>query len=471
MTKASKPSPSKSTDNWPAGFLWGASTSSYQIEGAWNEDGRAPSVWDTHCRQKGRVNNEDTGDTACDHYHRYPEDIRLMQDIGIAAYRFSIAWPRVLPRGRGAANEKGLDFYDRLIDALLKAKIEPWICLYHWDMPQCLEDLGGWTVRDSAGWFSDYTTLVARRYGDRVRRWASFNEQNVSTLFGFAMGWSPPGITDKAAYYRAVHHQNLAHGEAIAALRSLVPNASLGVIHNRQIVYPDRKNPAHEPAVAPLDAHWNKIFPDPQILGCYPAIVADDVEPYMHAGDLTRICQPLDWFGLNHYGPMWAKLEPNSVLGFHVGASPDDMPHSEIGWAIYPEAFHDELLDTHKRYRLPVYVTENGCGSNKEKPDKSGTVTDKHRIAYLRDYTAAMAQAIRDGADVRGYFVWSLLDNFEWGSGYANRFGIVRVDFDTQKRTPKASSRWYADLIRNSSGKSSVGLKVKPRPAPKQRAA
>ena len=448
MRTVSKRSSAKAPITWPAGFLWGASTSSYQIEGAWNEDGRAPSVWDTHCRLKGRVNNEDTGDTACDHYHRFSEDIALMKKIGIAAYRFSIAWPRVLPRGRGVVNEKGMDFYDRLIDGLLKAGIEPWICLYHWDMPQSLEDLGGWTHRDSAGWFSDYATLMACRYGDRVSRWATFNEQNVSTLFGFAMGWSPPSIADRAAYYRAVHHQNLAHGEAISALRAAVPKASLGVVHNRQIVYPERHDPAHQAAVDPMDAHWNKIFPDPQILGCYPNLVADDIEPYVRAGDLTRICQPLDWFGLNHYGPMWAKVEANTLLGFQLGGAPDEMPHSEIGWAIHPEAFHYELLETHKRYRLPIYVTENGCGSDKEQPDKTGYVSDTHRIAFLNDYTAAMSQAIRDGADVRGYFVWSLLDNFEWGSGYANRFGIVHVDFTTKKRTPKASARWYTNLIR-----------------------
>ena len=436
----------------PAGFLWGVSTSSYQIEGAAHEDGRAPSVWDTHCRQKGRVNNDDTGDVACDHYHRYAEDVGLMKDIGLDAYRFSIAWPRVLPRGRGKANGRGLDFYDRLIDAVLEAGIQPWICLYHWDLPQALEDLGGWINRDSAGWFADYALLTARRYGDRVKHWATFNEQNVSTIFGFALNWTPPGIADRAAYYRAVHHQNLAHGMAIDVLRDSVPGASLGVIHNRQIVYPERHDPAHQAAVAPMDAHWNDIFPDPQILGVYPELVADEIEPYVRAGDLARICRPLDWFGLNHYGPMWAKVDPNAVFGFHLGAAPEEMPHSEIGWAIHPEAFHYELLNVHRRYKLPIYVTENGCGSDKDQPDEAGRVHDAHRIAYLRDYTQAMAEAVADGADVRGYFVWSLLDNFEWGSGYANRFGLVYVGFETQKRLPKTSAQWYGELIRNNRG-------------------
>lgn len=429
-------------------FIWGVSTSSYQIEGAANEDGRAPGVWDTFCKMKGRINNDDSGETACDHYHRYAEDIRLMRDLGVDAYRFSISWPRIMPRGRGRSNEKGLDFYDRLIDALLTAGIEPWLCLYHWDLPQALADLGGWINRDSAGWFADYTALVARRYGDRVKHWATFNEQNVSTLFGFALAWTPPAIADRAAYLQAVHHQNLAHGAAVDVLRGCVSNAALGVVHNRQRVYPEHRDAAQASAVAPMDVHWNRIFPDPQILGYYPNEVAEEMEPYVRAGDMSRICRPLDWFGLNHYGPLWAKIDADSVLGFHLGSAPEETPHPEIGWAIHPDDFRAELLETYQRYRLPIYVTENGCGSDKDEPDASGNINDIHRIAYLRDYTQAMGEAMREGADVRGYFVWSLLDNFEWGSGYANRFGLVYVDFATLQRIPKASAAWYAALIR-----------------------
>jgi len=432
----------------PPGFVWGTSTSSYQIEGAANEDGRAPSVWDTLCNMKDAVANGDTGDVACDHYHRYAEDIRIMADLGIQAYRFSIAWPRILPRGRGVAHERGLDFYDRLIDGLLAAGIEPCACLYHWDLPQALQNLGGWVNRDSVGWFADYALLAARRYGDRVKRWATFNEQSVSTLFGFAWGVSPPRSTDRAAYFSAVHHQNLAHGAAIDVLRTAVPNALLGVVHNRQIVYPQRHDSAHQAAVDPMDAHWNNIFPDPQILGFYPEAVVDAIEPFLRAGDLSRICRPLDWFGLNHYGPLWARVDPACALGFQMGAAPDAMRHSDIGWAVEPEAFKLELLRTYRRYKLPIYVTENGCGSDKEIADETGFVDDRHRIAFLQDYLAAMAEAVAEGADVRGYYVWSLLDNFEWGAGYAHRFGIVRVDFTSQKRTPKASAQWYADVIK-----------------------
>lgn len=445
----------------PADFIWGASTSSYQIEGAANEDGRMPGVWDTFCKMKGRINNDDTGDVACDHYHRYSEDIALMQEMGLDAYRFSISWPRVLPHGRGRINSKGLDFYDRLIDALLEAGIEPWVCLYHWDFPQALADLGGWINRDSSGWFADYAMLMARRYGDRVKHWATFNEQNVSTLFGFALNWTPPAIADRASYLQAVHHQNLAHGAAVDVLREWVANASIGVIHNRQAVYPERRDSAHQRAVAPMDVYWNRIFPDPQILGFYPVEIAEELDAYQQAGDMRRICRPLDWFGLNHYGPLWAKVDPSTVFGFHLGAGPEELPHPEVGWTIHPEVFQAELLDTYRRYRLPIYVTENGCGGDKDKPDEAGRVLDTHRIAYLRDYTRAMAEAVLAGADVRGYFVWSLLDNFEWGSGYANRFGLIYVDFVTQQRIPKASSAWYSALMRVNREKRKMAVSAK----------
>ncbi len=447
------PSPSVPVLGLPAGFVWGASTSSYQIEGAADEDGRGQSVWDLQCRLQNAVRNGDTGDVACDHYHRYREDIALMQDLGIQAYRFSIAWPRILPRGRGRVNEKGLDFYDRLIDGLLTAGVEPWICLYHGDLPLALHaDLGGWASRDSAGYFADYAMLAARRYGDRVQRWATFNEQGLSAILAHLWGWSPLHTKSRDAYFRAVHHQNLAHGAAIDALRAQVRGASLGIIHNRQRVYPERDDLASQDAAEAMDLHWNRIFPDAQILGAYPEAVADEFEPYVRAGDLSRICRPLDWFGINHYSPIYAGFNHENLFGFGFGAAPGELPRSDIGWPIMPEGFCADLLEIHRRYRLPIYVTENGYGSDKETSDAEGCVQDDRRIAYLRGYTTAMAEAVRNGADVRGYFVWSLLDNFEWGAGYANRFGIVRVDFETQKRTPKASARWYAELIRANGG-------------------
>jgi beta-glucosidase len=431
----------------PEGFLWGSSTSSYQIEGAAREDGRGASIWDSFCRQKGRIGNGDTGDVACDHYHRYAEDIALMRDLGLKAYRFSTAWPRVLPLGRGAANEKGLDFYDRLIDGVLEAGIEPWLCLYHWDLPQSLDDLGGWTNRDIAGWFADYAALIARRYGDRVKRFATFNEPSVAIMFGYAMGWNAPGVAERSSYFKAVHHLNLAHGRAVDVIRSLVPAASIGIVHNRQQVYPESDKPEDIHAATLLDTHWNLIFPDPQNFAAYPALAAADMEPYQQAGDMAQICRPTDWFGLNHYSPIYARADAGSQLGFAWGKAPDEIAQTGIGWPIYPDAFREILIDTSKRYGLPVYVTENGCG-DKEAPDAAGNIVDERRIDYLRAYTLALGEAVKAGADVRGYFVWSLLDNFEWGAGFANRFGLVYVDFDTLKRTPKASAHWYAATIR-----------------------
>ncbi|HEY0836255.1 MAG TPA: GH1 family beta-glucosidase [Azospirillum sp.] len=435
---------------FPPGFLWGASTSSYQIEGAANEDGRGPSIWDTLCRMKDRVDNGDTGDVACDHYHRYAEDVALMRDLGLNAYRFSVAWPRVLPRGRGAVNEPGLAFYDRLIDSLLEAGIEPWLCLYHWDLPQGLQDLGGWANRDTAGWFADYAALCARRYGDRVKRWATINEFSVFTLFAYALGAGAPGISDRNEHLKAIHHVNLAHGAGVDVLRALVPGASIGAVHSVQPCRPENADdPGHREAAALFDELWNLAFPDAQLRGHYPPRIAAAIEPYVRAGDMARICRPIDWFGLNHYAPMYAKPDPETVWGCGWGAAPDGMPRTDVGWPMQPEAFRDTLLDLTRRYRLPIYVTENGFGSKTETgPD------DPRRLAYLRAYVAAMGEAARAGADVRGYFVWSLLDNFEWNGGYAPRFGIVHVDFETQRRTPKSSARWYADLIRAARGNS-----------------
>jgi len=431
---------------WPRGFLWGVSSSSYQIEGAAAEDGRAPSIWDTRCRLQGKVARGDTGDVAADHYHRYAEDVALTKTLGVDAYRFSVAWPRVLPRGRGAANPKGLDFYDRLIDAVLAAGIEPWLCLYHWDLPQALDDLGGWTNRDSAGWFADYAALAARRYGDRVKRWATFNEFAVFTLFGYAQDWGAPGIGDRAAHLRTIHHVNLAHGAGADVIRALVPRASIGAIHNRQPIWPEHDTATDRAAAALLDEHWNGAFPDPQLLGHYPPQVASVIEPYVQAGDMARICRPLDWFGLNHYGPIFARADAASTWGFGWGSPPADAPRTEIGWPIYPDAFRDVLLDLTHRYRLPIYVTENGVGG-KDTPDETGRVDDPKRISFLRAYIGAMHAAIQAGADVRGYFVWSLLDSFEWGAGYGECFGLVYVSRDTLERIPKSSFRWYADLI------------------------
>jgi beta-glucosidase len=428
-----------------AKFIWGVSTASYQIEGAAREDGRGPSIWDTRCQQIGRIANGDTGDVACDHYHRYAEDIALMRELGVDAYRFSVAWPRVLPSGRGKLNEPGLAFYDRLIDALLAAGIEPWLCLYHWDLPQALADLGGWTSRDCAGWFADYATLLARRYGDRVKRFATFNEPSVFTLFGYGTGSQAPGIVDRGLLGRAIHHVNLAHGAAVDVLRALVPAASIGAIHNRQPCRPATE--ADEAAATVFGAYWNGAFPDPQCRGFYPPLLAATIEPCLQAGDLARICRPVDWFGLNHYSPVYLRADSSNAVGAWFASAPEGVPLSGIGWPIEPDAFRDTLIEIDRSYRLPIYVLENGFGA-REAPDAARAIHDQPRIDFLAAYTDAAAQARAAGADLRGYFVWSLLDNFEWDSGYASRFGLVYVDYPTLRRIPKASFRWYAERIR-----------------------
>ena len=431
-------------------FIWGVSTSSFQIEGAANADGRGASIWDTYCRQPGKVANGDTGDIACDHYHRYREDIGLMRELGVGAYRFSVAWPRVMPNGRGTVNEAGLAFYDRLIETLLAAGIEPWLCLYHWDLPQALEDLGGWTNRDCAQWFADYAALIGRRYGDRVKRFATFNEPCVFTLYGYGFGGLAPGLSDRALLLRAIHHVNLAHGAAVDRLRAGVAGASLGAIHNCQPARAASGKLADIEAAQRHDVYWNRAFPDPQLLGSYPPALAEAMAPYQQPDDLAQICRPVDWFGLNHYSPHYVIASDRNPLGVGFAPAPDGVPRSAIGWPIEPEAFRETLVAVHARYGLPIYVLENGIGCF-DKPDADGDVPDRPRIAFLGAYTAAMFEAMNAGVDVRGYFVWSLLDNFEWSAGYSQRFGLVYVDYPTQRRLPKASFHWYARLIKSRS--------------------
>ncbi len=424
-------------------FIWGVSTSSFQIEGATKEDGRGASVWDVYC-QNGDIKNHDTGEVACDHYHRYREDVGLMKALGVQAYRFSVAWPRILPQGRGLANEAGLSFYDRLIDELLAAGIEPWLCLYHWDLPQALEEHGGWLNREAAVWFADYTTLVAARFGDRVKRFATLNEPSIFSLFSRSLGRRDR--TSEEMLHRMIHNVNLAHGAAVDVLRATVENASIGCIHNLQPCRPSSGSEADAAAAGQLNVYWNHAFPDPQCRGEYPPSMRSAIDPHIQPGDLARICRPLDWFGLNHYSPVYVKSRPDSMLGYDFGEKPANVPLTPIGWPIDPEAFRETLQTIHVRYGLPIYVLENGFG-NSDQPDQTGAVIDSGRIDFLRAYIIAMNAAAASGADIRGYFIWSLLDNFEWNSGYSVRFGLTYVDYVSLRRTPKSSFRWYAELI------------------------
>jgi beta-glucosidase len=432
---------------FPEDFVWGVSTSSYQIEGAVAEDGRGKSVWDVYSHTPGRVANGDTGDVACDHYHRWREDIDLLAAGGFNAYRFSTAWSRILPDGSGAIEPRGLDFYDRLVDGLIARGIAPWLCLYHWDLPQALQDKGGWTNRDIVQHFVDYAFVVARRLGDRVKHWAMLNEANVHAILGHGSGGGAPGLTGLQNMVAAWHHLNLAQGRALAALRAERADLRLGTVIALQPVRPASAGEADVAAAARFDAFWNGACLDPLFCGSYPASIAGEFAPVIADGDLAAVKQPIDFLGVNYYAPSYIAHAPGSLLGLRFGAVPAGLPVTALGWAIDPDALVEELIHLRERCGDPeLYITENGaCFDDAVAGD--GTVHDEDRVAYLRDHLAAAQRALAAGVRLRGYFVWSLLDNFEWAEGYSRRFGIVHVDYATLKRTPKASYRWLAEFI------------------------
>ncbi len=446
---ALKPGAADEESGFPADFTWGASTSSYQIEGAANADGRGKSIWDVFSRIPGQVKNGDTGDIACDHYHRWRDDIALLSQGGFSAYRFSTAWPRILPAGAGAVEPRGLDFYDRLVDGLIARGITPWLCLYHWDLPQGLQEQGGWLKRDIADRFADYARIVAKRLGDRVKHWATFNEPNIHAIFGHGTGQHAPGVSGLPNMLAAMHHQNLAHARAVQALRAESAGLQLGTIVNLQPVRPSSDKDEDRRAVERFDALWNRACLDPLVKGAYPAAAEQDFAPLIMNGDLAALRQPIDFLGLNYYAPMWVADAPQTLFGSWFGAVPQGTPLTAMGWPVDANGLTEELLDIRNRYgELPVYVTENGACYD-ETADPNGAVHDEQRIAYLRDHIAAARRALAAGAKLRGYFVWSLLDNFEWQEGYSRRFGVVHVDFATLKRTPKSSFTYLASLTRH----------------------
>ena len=434
-------------ETFPDGFLWGASTAAYQIEGAVREDGRGPSIWDTFSQTPGNILGDDTGDVACDHYHRWREDVALMRELGLGAYRLSTAWPRILPEGRGQTNIKGLEFYDRLIDAVMAVDIEPWTCLYHWDLPQALEDRGGWQNRDVASWFADYAHLTVRRLGDRVKHWATFNEPNAACVKGYCEGEHAPGIRGRESGLRAIHVMNLAHGQAVDAIRSERADLLIGNIYNFHPREPATDREEDQVAAIMLDALWNRSFPDPQILGHYPEPLAADMEALVEPGDLDIIRRQPDYFALNHYTRTRVRRDPDHP--FEVGVVPPSpgTPVTDMGWEIAPDAFRSVLVEVKERYSgdLPIYVLENGAAFP-DQVEGDGRIHDQQRIAYLRDYLGAALDAIAAGVPLRGYFAWSLLDNFEWTLGYSKRFGLVHVDYETLERRAKDSFHFYAEL-------------------------
>jgi beta-glucosidase len=431
---------------FPQDFRWGAATASYQIEGAAHQDGRGESVWDRFSATPGKVRNGDTGELACDFYHRYAGDVSLMADLGLDAFRFSIAWPRVLPEGRGRVNQAGLDFYDRLVDELLARDIEPFATLFHWDTPQALEDAGGWPARETAEAFVQYAELVAARLGDRVRHWMTHNEPWVHAWIGHSWGEHAPGRTSERDAVAAAHHLLLSHGWAVDAIRRAAPGAQVGITLNLSHAYAATDTPEDEAAAWEVDGGTNRWFLDPIFRGAYPADLLERnelVAPLVRDGDLETMAAPLDFLGVNNY------------FRHVVGAGADgprfvrdpEAQHTDMGWEVYPDGLHALLTRLAVEYAPPaIYVTENGAAFGDVRVH-DGRVHDPERTAYLQSHITAVGRAVAAGVPVKGYFVWSLLDNFEWAYGYAKRFGIVYVDYPTLERVPKDSFYWYRDFI------------------------
>jgi beta-glucosidase len=440
----------------PEGFVFGASTAAYQIEGAVDEGGRGRSVWDTFCDVPGRIVDGSSGAVACDHYHRYPEDVTLMKELGLDGYRFSISWPRVQPEGSGRANAEGLAFYDRLVDELLEAGIAPMATLFHWDLPQALEDAGGWLSRDTTERFAEYATLVGLRLGDRVAHWVPVNEPNVVTMLGYAVGMHAPGKRLMFDALPAAHHLLLGHGRAVQALRATGAR-SIGTAAHHTPVWAATDSDEDKAAAQAYSTLWNRVFADPVLRGSYPdgyaALMPGPVED-----DLRVISSPIDFYGVNYYvptrvaGPSTPSPEGSPFSGADVPfvmVPVEGYPRTDFGWPVVPAGLRDLLVMMSQEYDgllPPVYVTESGCAYDDE-PDAGGRVADSRRVDYLDGHLRAVGQAIEAGVDVRGYFTWSLLDNFEWAEGYTKRFGLVHVDYETQRRTPKDSFDWYRRVI------------------------
>ncbi len=446
--------------SFPPDFLWGTATSAYQIEGAIHEDGRGPSIWDLFSATPGKVYQGHTGEYAADHYHRMQDDVALMAGLGLNAYRFSIAWPRILPEGTGTVNARGLDFYDRLVDALLARGITPVVTLYHWDLPATLHERGGWLNRDTAHAFAGYAEIVARRLGDRVDWWITHNEPWCASFLGYGVGIHAPGMQDLNAACVAAHHLLLSHGLALPRLRAATrPSAHLGIVLNLYPVYPGDDRPETQQAMERADAFGNRWFLDPIFRGRYPDGLFASLgaaEPPVQDGDLALISAPIDFLGINYYSRKVVRaLTPDSQPNVFAPGGYEEMAwlpgatYTQMGpgWEVYPQGLTDLLLRLHRDYAPPMMmVTENGAAFE-DHWSGDGQVCDPERLSYVREHVRALGQALAQGVPVRGYFLWSLLDNFEWGEGYSKRFGIVYVDYPTQRRILKDSGRWYSAFV------------------------
>lgn len=451
ITRPDEQSLQKLAGLFPPEFLFGTATSSYQIEGAASADGRSPSIWDTFARVPGKVHEQQDGSVACDHYHRYLEDVGIMSDLGLNAYRFSIAWPRVLPEGTGVVNARGLDFYDRLVDELLARDIIPFVTMYHWDLPQSLEDRGGWYSRDIADAFQSYATAIVQRLGDRVTNWITLNEPWVHSWMGYGYGLHAPGRTDGAeGAVKSAHNLLRAHGKAVQVVRNLSPESRVGITFDLSPAYPASSSDEDVRAAKLADISRNRWFLDPVLRARYPAESAN-LEAFLPAEtseDLFEISAALDFVGINYYSRMVVTLDPDTGFPQPVD-SPASSQHTDAGWEIFPSGLSELLFRLHNEYGVrSIYITENGAAYS-DGPTAEGGVMDSRRQEYLIKHFKAAGDTISQGVPLDGYFVWSLLDNYEWAHGYEDntRFGIVHVDFETQDRVIKESGRWYADLI------------------------
>ena len=443
---------------FPPDFLWGTATSSYQIEGAWNKDGKGPSIWDTFSHAPGNVKNDDTGDVACDHYHRWQEDIALMKSLNFQAYRFSIGWARILPQGRGAVSRAGLDFYSRLVDGLLEAGITPFVTLYHWDLPQALQDEGGWPTRSTAEAFVEYAAVVSRHLGDRVQHWITHNEPWVVAFLGNQIGIHAPGLKDWNLALKAAHHLLVSHGQAVPVIRQNSPNAEVGITLNFTWAEAAGRSAQSYHAARYFDGYLNRWFLDPLYGRRYPAdmvatYAAEGYLPngldFVQPGDWDIITAPTDFLGVNYYTRTLAHDTTNPYDPTARRVPPQDSEVTDFNWEVYPAGLYNLLNRLYFDYQMPkLYITENGA-SYGEGPNASGHVPDQRRISFLKRHFAAAHRAIQNGVPLVGYLVWSFLDNFEWAEGYSQRFGIVWVDYETLERIPKDSALWYKEVIAN----------------------
>jgi beta-glucosidase len=440
---------------FPDGFLWGAATSAQQIEGGRHEGARGESIWDCFASIPGNIEDGSTPDIACDHYHRWREDIDLMKGLGLGGYRFSIAWPRILPAGRGQVNGAGLDFYDALVDGLLAAGIQPFPTLYHWDLPQALQNRGGWGERDTAEAFVEYSAAVTRRLGDRVSQWVTHNEPWCAATLGYQDGHHAPGVRDPAAALRAAHHLLLSHGWATDTIRREAPGAEVGIVLIHCPAHAASNSEADRDAARWFDGFFNRWYLDPVYRGSYPAdAIADRVAagqlkepdlPFVKDGDLAAISSPLDFLGLNYYSRAVMKAGPDNKPMDAKTVPSDEL--TDMGWEVYPQGLQESLLRVHREYEpQKIYIAENGAAFDYP-VDAEGRIADTKRVSYLREHLLAAHRAIADGVPLAGYFTWSLMDNFEWGYGYKKKFGLFAVDFATQERSPKDSALWYRDVV------------------------